>query len=112
MAVFNVTESLLLSDGEGDEMTHHIVGTRLEDLTQIYNGRIVIKGSLTMNNVLISSTGNNLPPPIREEPVNYENNPEKGLIIVNNKRFDLAKVAQEFWLKSVDQVSLVLRFDK
>lgn len=75
---------LTLADSENDEfITKHIVGTKVEDLSQVYNGKVVIKGSLRLSNVILDSPKTNL--------------------VVNNEQFRL-NVAESFWMKSVDQV--------
>lgn len=50
-----VENKLTLSDQENRAMTQHIVGTRVEDLSQSYNGRVVINGDLTLHNVTIEN---------------------------------------------------------
>lgn len=101
----NISGNLLLSESEGEEFTQHIVGTRLEDLTQIYNGRIVIKGSLSLNHVQVSANGDNFfTDPIHENP-QEQNAVQLPNIVVNNVTFDMANVIQSFWMKSFDQVS-------
>lgn len=107
IVVCNVNESLVLSDDEGDDMTQHIVGTHIDDLTQIYNGRVTIRGSLTFNNVLVSNTRDNFfSQPIHVDtnsvdPVQQEN---QAKIEINNMPFDIGKVSKQFWMKSIDQV--------
>lgn len=78
---------LTLANSEDDEfITKHIVGTRVEDLSQLYNGKVVIKGSLRLSNVLLAGPKTN--------------------IFVNDQRFRL-NVAESFWMKSVDQVMII-----
>lgn len=107
IVVCNVNESLVLSDDEGDDMTQHIVGTHIDDLTQIYNGRVAIRGSLTFNNLLVASNRDNFfSQPIHidtnsMDPVQQEN---QAKIEINNMPFDIEKVSKRFWMKSIDQV--------
>lgn len=86
--VFNISDSLQLSDKEGEEMTQHIVGTRTEDLMQIYSGRIVIKGTLSLQNVQFSDAAAN-----------------RSALVVDGTPFDLFSVHDQYWMKSIDQVS-------
>lgn len=100
----NIRNSLQLADSEGEDMTQHIIGTRIEDLTQIYNGKIRIRGSLSLKNVLSDvSLMEPIPfddeindePKLNQRPVN---------IFVNENFFDPSTFPQQFWMKSVDQV--------
>lgn len=76
--------NLTLANDENDEfITKHIVGTRVEDLSQVYNGKVIIKGSLKLSNVILE-------------------NPKTSMFI-NEERFGL-NIAEHFWMKSVDQV--------
>lgn len=82
-----VSGNLTLSEDE--TMTaRHIVGTGLEDLSQVYNGKVVIKGSLKLNRVHL------------ERP--------KTAIFSKLGLFDL-NIADQYWMKSVDQVSFFLQ---
>lgn len=75
---------LTLANTDDDEMlTRHIVGTRVEDLSQVYNGKVVIKGSLKLHNVILDNA--------------------RTSIYVNDEQFRL-NVADTFWMKTVDQV--------
>lgn len=106
MFVCNISNSLQLSDKEGEEMTQHIVGTRMGDLSQIYNGRIVIKGSLSLQNVIVTNAYDNFSPlaPIESDP-SAVTPPAK--IIIDGNPFDLRSVSQRYWMKSLDQVTIV-----
>lgn len=95
ISICNVEESLKLSDKEGNDMTEHIVGTHMDDLSQIYNGRVSIKGSAKMKNFLVS---NLLPETINEDPQ------QPNQIIINNMPFDLPNLHQQYWFKTTDQV--------
>lgn len=105
-----MSENLLLSDSEGETMTQHIVGTRLEDLTQIYNGRVVIKGSLSLQNVVVSSNDDNLFSlkrlEVGELPTVSPQKLETMNVVVDGIPFDLANVTKQYWMKSLDQVQV------
>lgn len=78
---------LTLANTDDDEfLTKHIVGTRVEDLSQVYNGKVTIKGSLKLSNVILESPKTNM--------------------FINDQRFGL-NFADHYWMKSVDQVKLV-----
>lgn len=82
---------LTLANTADDEfITKHIVGTRVEDLSQVYNGKVTIKGTLKLSNVIL------------ENPTS---------MFVNQERFGL-NVADYFWMKSVDQVTNLFRTTK
>lgn len=105
MYVLNVSEQLTLSNDEGDDLTQHIIGTHIDDLTQIYNGHVTIRGSVTFDNVLVSSTGDNFfsqpfhdTGPVPAAQVN------EAVVQVNGLPFDILKVPHQFWMKNVDQV--------
>ncbi|XP_037045485.1 uncharacterized protein LOC119080959 isoform X2 [Bradysia coprophila] len=72
----------LANTGDDEFITKHIVGTRVEDLSQIYNGKVIIKGSLKLANVLLENPKTNM--------------------FINDQRFGL-NFADHFWMKSVDQ---------
>lgn len=61
----------------------------MEDLSQIYNGKVIIKGSLKLANVILESPKTNM--------------------FINDQRIGL-NFADHFWMKSVDQVKLVAVF--
>lgn len=50
-----VEKRLILSEQENREMTQHIVGTRVEDLSQSYSGRVIIRGNLIVHNVTLEN---------------------------------------------------------
>lgn len=89
-------------------MTQHIVGTRMEDLSQIYNGRIVIKGSLSLQNVQLPSADGNASPfaPIEVYPGITQ---PPAQILIDGAPFDLQSIPQRYWMKSLDQVSPISR---
>lgn len=89
----NVEGSLKLSDKEGNDMTEHIVGTHMDDLSQIYNGRISIKGSAKMNNILVPASNNDDP----QQSIQSQ-------IVINNTPLDLLHLQQQYWFKTTDQV--------
>lgn len=99
-----------MSDKESDEMTQHIVGTRLEDFSQIYNGRIVIKGSLSLQNVQLSNVDDHSSPlaPIETDP-SMALPPAQ--ILIDGTPFDLHSVPQKYWMKSLDQVRIITHVD-
>lgn len=74
-------------------MTEYIVGTHMDDLSQIYNGRVSIKGTGNMKNIFVSSL---LPVTNSED--------TQQLIQINNIPFDLLNLHQQYWFKSTDQV--------
>lgn len=80
-----IGKKLILSEQENREMTQHIVGTRVEDLTQTYSGRVIIRGNLILHNVTL------------ENPVN---------LFLEEKRFPLDSFS-EYWTKDTSQ-----RFNK
>lgn len=79
-------EQLSLFDGEDDEMTRHVIGTQLEDLAQIYTGKVTIRGSLRVNRVTLDR-------PNRMTNVN-----------VNGNDFVVDAIQSNYWMKSMDQV--------
>lgn len=82
--------NLTLANKEDDDfVTRHVVGTRVEDLSQVYNGKVVIKGSLKFSNVILDSP--------------------KTKLFVDETQFQL-NVAEHFWMKTVDQVRNWVRF--
>lgn len=79
--------NLTLANTDEDEfITKHIVGTRVEDLSQVYNGKVIIKGSLKLANVMLESP--------------------KTHMFIDDERFGL-NLADHYWMKSVDQVTLI-----
>lgn len=91
-------------------MTQHIVGTRLEDFSQIYNGRIVIKGSLSLQNVQLSNVDDHLSPlaPIESDP-SMAMPPAQ--MLIDGTPFDVHSVPQKYWMKSLDQVRVITHID-
>ncbi len=78
--------NLTLANEDNDGYVRaHIVGTRVEDLSQIYNGKVIIKGSLKLTNVRM------------EDP--------KASMFINEQRFGL-NIADHFWMKTIDQVNV------
>lgn len=108
IAVLNVRNRLQLADHEDGEMTEHIIGTHLRDLTQIYSQHVTIRGSLTLTNVSVSSIHDNFFSPPIDFNVKDATNPvpakDEAVIIVGGVPFQLASVSQDYWMKSVDQV--------
>lgn len=111
--VCNVSNIVKLSDDEGENMTEHIVGTHMDDLTQIYNGKVIIKSSVDVTNIFSSANGQDMffaesvqadyqaiNSPIAPQPGNPNTK-----IIVNGMPFDL-NVNQQYWMKNVNQVRI------
>lgn len=80
-------------------MTNNIVGTRLEDLMQIYNKPVRIQGSLTVQNISVLSAAD-------------KNDRQEMNVWINDFKFDFDSIPENFWMKSVDQVSLMQVFAK
>lgn len=78
-------DNLNLADNENDDIARHIVGTKIEDLSQIYTGKVIIRGSLTVSNIILDR-------------------PKKTFIYVGKQPFYL-NVFDYYWMKSIDQVS-------
>lgn len=78
-----VNSLLRLSDDEGESMTERIVGTHIDDLTQIYNGKIRIKGSAEIDKIYVD----------QEEQVH-----------VNDIRLEITQLSQQYWMKKLNQV--------
>lgn len=97
-----------MADREDGELTEHIIGTHLRDLTQIYSQHVTIKGSLTLANVSVSSVHDNFFSPPLDFNVKAETNTfpakDEAVITVGGVPFLLANVSQDYWMKSVDQV--------
>lgn len=77
----------------------------MEDLSQIYNGRIIIKGSLSLQNVQLPSPDNSASPfaPIEMYPgIAIQPSAQ---ILIDGAPFDLRSIPQRYWMKSLDQVS-------
>lgn len=77
-----------LSDDEGENMTEHIVGTYIDDLTQIYNGRVLIKGSVDIFNIYTSN----------------DKESSDTRILINGVHTDLLHINLEYWMKKLNQV--------
>lgn len=90
--VCNVQDRLQLSDDESEHITDHIVGTHIDDLVQIYNGQITVRGSVDMSNIFISSTE-------KEAPTSQ--------ITINGRPFDLPNLNHLYWMKKVNQVGFI-----
>lgn len=100
MSVCNISESLQLADSEAEEITQTIVGTRVEDLSQIYNGRIIIHGTLSLKNVVSDLS---LMQPIDDSIVS-DAPQQTTKITVGGQAFDLSSIPNNFWMKTLDQV--------
>lgn len=74
---------LTLADSDERTVARHVIGTQLEDLSQIYTGKVVIRGSLRLENVFLEQTD---------------------IVSVDGRTFEL-NVPSQYWMKSVDQVS-------
>lgn len=85
-------------------MTQNIVGTRVEDLSQIYNGRISIRGTLSLKNVVSDIS---LMQPMDETQVD-ESSQQATKITVSGQTFDLPSIRDSFWMKTIDQVRNLL----
>lgn len=103
-----------LSDDEGEHMTEHIVGTHMDDLTQIYNGKLIIKGSVDVTNIYSSANNQNmffaegLVQGSDNQAIYGPNAPQNQntKILVNGLPFDL-NVKQQYWMKNVNQVQIL-----
>lgn len=87
-----VSGDLTLSEREDVKISRHIVGTRMDDLSQIYNGRVLIRGSLKVGNATVG----NFDATAQENP--FQN------VLINGQTFDVTKLHQKYWMKTVDQV--------
>lgn len=76
-----VHSQLILAENEARKVSRHIVGTQVDDLTQIYTGKVVINGDLIIN----TATMNN--------PLN---------LFLKNKQFTLGPQTN-YWLKQTYQ---------
>lgn len=107
--LLSVSEQLILSDDVDDDLTQHIIGTHMDDLTQIYSSHITIRGSATFNNVLLSSVSDNFfSQPIHDINKNVSMLSNNAIIQVDGVPFELLQVPQIFWMKGVDQVFISL----
>ncbi|XP_031638196.1 uncharacterized protein LOC116350528 [Contarinia nasturtii] len=85
----HIRDSLHLSDDESEHITDHIVGTHLDDLVQIYHGRVLVRGSVNTNNISVSN-------PDQEETIRSQ-------ILINGILFDLPHLSHQYWMKTVNQ---------
>lgn len=79
-------DRLTVAENESEEMFGgaHIVGTRQEDLSQIYSGKVTINGSLRLSNCRLEQ--------------------RKGSgIFVNGQPFDISLLSGMYWMRSIDQ---------
>lgn len=79
----NIIKKLEVND---TVITRHIVGTRIEDLSQIYSGTITIRGSLKLNNLFLDNLNTKF--------------------IVNSDMqniFNPSSIQNMFWMKGVNQ---------
>ena len=72
-----------------NNLKRHVIGTKTSDLSQIYNGKVVIQGSLTIQDVQFNSM--------------------KSKIFVNGSEL-LQNISENYWMKSVKQNVRVDRF--
>lgn len=77
-----------------DHIVHHTVGTHIDDLSQIYNGRVSIKGSVKLKNISFLPVMNN----------EDSQQMSQSQIVINNTPFDLLSLHQQYWFKTIDQV--------
>lgn len=77
-------ENLTLTEIAENELARHIIGSQLVEFLQIYNGKVVIKGSLRLNNVELTRPRTN--------------------VTVNDYSFNAINLNEKFWMNSVDQV--------
>lgn len=101
IVICDVKEMMKLSDQEGDDMTEHVIGTLITDLSQIYNGRIIIQGSVNINNLFVITTTDST---ILEEYTTSDEKSSRSMINVNNISFNLLLLHKEFWVKTMEQV--------
>lgn len=89
-----VRGNLTLSEKENPKISHHIVGTKLEDLSQIYNGKVYIKGSLKLKNIALTPSSDDDPGQILQN------------VYVGGTPFDINRLPELYWVKNIDQVIL------
>lgn len=87
MTIKNIRIINSLKVSEDEEHLRHIFGTHFEDLQQIYTGRVLINGSLTIGNVEIDSTQIFLSGKLKGIDVDFY---------------------KKYWLKGLDQVSSMI----
>lgn len=76
-----IDRKLILSNAETRETAQHIVGTRVEDLSQSYTGKVLIKGNLVLHNVTL------------ENPMNF---------FLDDHKFPLDMLS-EYWTRNTHQ---------
>lgn len=79
----NILSNLTIADNANTDNLRNIIGTRFEDLSQIYTGRVIIDGSLFLNHLIVDGT--------------------KAQILVQKKLFQ-PDVNNNYWIKNVNQV--------
>lgn len=77
--------TLTLADGDESPAARHVVGTQLEDLSQVYSGKVTIRGSLRLENVFL------------EHP---------NIVSVGGQPLQM-DVQSQYWMKSTDQASSI-----
>lgn len=80
----NILGNLTISDEADTNNLRNVIGTRFEDLSQIYTGRVVIDGSLFLNDLSVDAA--------------------KAQILVEQKLFQF-DVGRHYWMKNLNQVS-------
>lgn len=104
----NVKDRMKLSDSEGESITtQYIVGTHMDDLMQIYNGRTIIRGSVNIVHLLNTqeeSLLKNNQDFYVNEPASFGEKISSGKIIVNGNSFVLSDLTLRYWMKNIDQV--------
>jgi hypothetical protein len=91
----HVNKNLTIDDKDGDAsraneirdktfelIKRHVIGTKIEDLMQIYNNEVRIKGSLTIRNLLTETP--------------------KGSLLIGDRAIP-QNITDTYWLKTVDQ---------
>lgn len=86
---FNILSNLTISDNANTDNLRNVIGTRYEDLSQIYTGRIIIDGSLFLSNLFVDET--------------------KSQIMVQKNLFQ-PDVNNNYWIKNVNQVNKPLMY--
>lgn len=105
-----VTGNLTLSEREDVKISRHIVGTKLDDLSQIYNGKVRIRGSLKVDHIVISQPnlnhGRTIYSNIQQNPLNTHNSMQNAVpnVIIDGHLFDATTIQNEYWMKNIDQV--------
>lgn len=85
----NILSTLSISDNANTDNLRNIIGTKFEDLSQIYTGRVIIDGSLFLNDLFVDGT--------------------KAQILVQKKIFQ-SDVNSNYWMKNINQVSFTRVF--